>query len=143
MQFSGIENFSEPPTVIWERLNNMEFISGLVPDQQKVDEIRPTGFSCRVKPGLSFFAGSLKLNFEVTRSEPQELLAVRVIGKGIGASVTVDIDITLTASETGTEIAWEAVVAERTGLLKPVGAALIQGAAERVITDFWRAFREG
>jgi carbon monoxide dehydrogenase subunit G len=141
MHFNGQEQFEIDQQTLWDRLTDMNFISSLIPDRERTEEIGDRRFSCRVRPSLGFFKGSLRLAFDIVDSQPTDQLAVRVVGKGIGASVTVNVSMRLAAADVGSTLDWEAVVAERRGLLKPISIDLIQGAAERVISDFWGSFR--
>ncbi len=141
MQFAGQEHIELDPQELWDRLSDMNFISSLIPDSEGAADINSDGFTCRVRPRFMFFQGTMKLAFDVTESQPPERLAVRVTGKSIGAGATIDVEMQLAGAETGTDLQWAAVVAERKGLLKPIGGDLIRGAAERVIGDFWTSFR--
>ena len=60
----------------------------------------------------------------------------------MAVGVVVEAELNLTAVETGTKLVWTASIVERKGLLKAVSAGLIQGAAQRVVDDFWSAVQE-
>jgi len=141
MKFSGKEQFELDRNFVWDRLHDMEFISKLIPGQTSVISVQPTSFVCRVRPGFSFLSGSLTLTFGVIETVPAERTRVRVHGKGIGAGVIVEALICFAAGSTHTTLEWTGEVVERRGLLKPVSAGLIQGAAKDVIARFWTAFR--
>jgi len=141
MNFSGTEHFDCSQADLWSRLNDMTFISSVIPDVDKVERLEPTGFTCKVRPRFAFLTGSLELSFAIVESEPEKRLVVRSRGKGIGAAIVVDIDIHLTQTESGTDLNWTGTIVSREGLLKPVGTGLIQGAAERVIQNLWQNFR--
>jgi uncharacterized protein len=141
MNFTGIEQFAFSQTEIWARLTDMAFVSRVIPDVDRVERMDAAGFSCRVRPRFSFLTGSLDLSFELVEPTPPERLKVRSRGKGIGAAVVVEADIRLAANEAGTDLHWTGTIVSREGLLKPIGPALIQAAAQRVIDSFWKKFR--
>src|SRR5581483_7672719 len=113
-----------------------------IPDIERVERIDSSGFACRVRPRFSFLTGSLELVFEIIESIPCERLTVRSRGKGLGSAVVVESELHLIPVAPGAELRWTGVIVEREGLLKPVGASLIQGAAQRVISSFWQQFRK-
>ena len=142
MNFTGEENFAADRDKLWDRLTDMEFVSQAIPDLDRVERMEPDLLVCRVKPSLSFLSGSLKLTFEAIEKKPPDMARIRVSGKGIGASLVVEIEIRLTAKGEETRLAWSADIVERGGLLKPVSPTLIQASAEKVIGAVWSRFRE-
>jgi carbon monoxide dehydrogenase subunit G len=142
MHFAGTEQFDCSQAELWARLTDLAFVSRSIPDVDRVDRIDGTGFSCRVRPRFSFLTGTLDLTFELLEPIPQERLKVRSRGKGIGAAVVVEAELQLVPIDSGTELRWIGTIVSREGLLKPVSAGLLQGAAQRVITSFWQRFRD-
>lgn len=142
MQLSGTEHFTQPPQLIWERLTDLTHFARVLPKLEKIERSEPQLLECRVKPGLSFLSGTLKLRFEIIEQNPIESARMRIVGKGIGASVTVETSIQLTPDGTGTQLDWQSEVQEIGGLLKPVSRGLIEAAAQKVIADGWDAFRK-
>lgn len=142
MNFSGEERFEVEAATVWNCLVDMEFVSSAIPDVERVTKLEAAGFSCRVRPRFSFLTGSLDLTFEISDVVAPERLKVRSRGKGIGAAVVVEAEVRLSAEERATRLHWTGTIVSREGLLKPIGASLIQGAAQRVIDSFWKRFRE-
>src|SRR5262249_4973343 len=121
---------------------DLAFVSRTIPDVDRVDRIDESGFACRVRPRFSFLTGTLDLTFELLEPVPEQRLKVRSRGKGIGAAVVVEAALCLVPNAAGTELQWTGTIVSREGLLKPISAGLIQGAAQRVIDSFWQRFRE-
>ena len=142
MYFTGTEHFDCNQAELFARLVDMGFLVRIIPDLERVVKVDATGFTCRVRPRFSFLTGSLELTFELLETTPPESLKVRSTGKGIGAAVIVEAEIQLATVSTGTDLQWSGTIVSREGLLKPIGPALIQAAAERVINSFWQKFRE-
>ncbi len=141
MQFSGTEHFSQSQQDLWNRLTDLTLFARTLPHLDKVEKVEQRLLECRVRPGLSFLAGSLRLKFEVMDEQPPSSAKMRITGKGVGASVVVETSMRLATIETGTQLDWESEVLELGGLLKPVGRGLIEAAAQKVITDGWASFR--
>lgn len=141
MNFAGTEHFDIASAELWARLNDMAFIASVIPDVDKIERLEPTGFTCKVRPRFSFLTGSLELSFAIVEAVQMEKLVVRSRGKGIGAAMVVDIEIHLAATANGADLEWTGTIVSREGLLKPISASLIQGAAERVIQNLWQRFR--
>ncbi len=142
MQLSGTEHFNHAPQVLWDRLTDLTRFAKVLPKLEKVDRAERRLLECRVKPGLSFLSGTLKLHMEILEENPITSARMKIIGKGIGASVTVETSIHLTPNNNGgTQLDWASEVQEIGGLLKPVSRGLIEAAAQKVIADGWEAFR--
>jgi len=141
MKFTGKEELEAARQQLWDRLTDMNFIAKLIPDLERVEKVESDSLICRVRPQFSFLSASLRLTFEIMEADPPEHLKVRCNGKGIGASIEVETDVRLVQESGATILDWNSVITKRGGLLKPVSAGLIQGAARKVIDDFWMRFR--
>lgn len=141
MLFSGEQKFDCATAELWARLNDMAFVSRVIPDVDRIERIDNDGFTCKVRPRFAFLTGSLELTFEIIERAASERLKVRSRGKGIGSAVVVDAEIYLAAAGQGAELRWTGTIVSREGLLKPVSPALLQAAAQRVIDSFWEKFR--
>jgi carbon monoxide dehydrogenase subunit G len=132
MRFVGQETFSQPQGEIWDKVSDLQFMAQLMDSDQLL---------CRVKPKFAFLAGSLQLRFTVLERDPPNHLKMSIVGKKIGAGLTLEVTISL-AMDPLTCLTWEGEVQRRTGLLKPIGNSLIQGAAENIIATLWASFRQ-
>jgi carbon monoxide dehydrogenase subunit G len=141
MEFSGEEHFTQNREELYAKLTDLNFMSKTFPGLQKVEKLEPKRLVVKLKPGFSFIAGTLTNTMELVEEHPPESARIRVQGKGIGASVVVIIHAQLKPTNPGTTLAWQAEVTELGGLLKPVPRPLIEGAANKVVTDTWSAFR--
>ena len=142
-QFSGEERFTQPRTEIWSRLIDAEFLAQCMPGLESVERDDSALLVCRVRPGLSFLKGAIRVTLEVYDKQPPDSLRIRVHSKGIGSSAIVETAVELAALDTGTQLAWTAAIAELGGLLKPVSRGLIEAAARKVIAEGWTGFKDG
>lgn len=140
-QLSGEEHFGQEQTEIWARLTDAEFLARCLPGLERVESDESAFLVCRVRPGLSFLKGAIKVTLDAYGRQPPDSLRIRVRSQGIGSSATVETSVELSA-DGGTRISWSAEIVELGGLLKPVSRSLIQAAAGKIIADGWGGFRD-
>ena len=141
LQLSGEEHFSQTPTEIWPRLTDSEFLAKCLPDLASAESDGSGRLVCRVRPGLSFIKGTLKVTLDIFDQQPPDSVRMRIHSKGIGASALVEMAFKMSEIEAGTQLSWSAEVKDLSGLLKPISHSLIAAAARKVIEDGWAAFR--
>ena len=141
LQLSGEEQFSQPQTEVWACLSDVEFLAKCLPQLESAKREESGRLACRVRPGLSFVKGTLKVTLDIQDQLPPESIRICVDSKGIGASAAVETSVKLSAIDTGTQLSWSAEVTQLGGLLKPIGRSLIAAAAHKVIAEGWTTFR--
>ena len=141
MQLSGEERFAEPQSLLWHSLTDMSFIAKTIPELQRVEQCEADFLVCRIKPGLSFLSGTLKLTIEIVDQQPPRSASMRVQAKGIGTAVVVETSFQLCTESCETMLRWTGEVTQRGGLLKSVSQALLEAAAHKVITRAWANVR--
>lgn len=140
IELSGVERFTQPAAEVWRRLSDLSFLAGAIPGVSSLSRTTEDHVTCKVKPGLSFLTGSLATTIDVQeRSEPRLVLGIRSKGIGSMAAVTTTFEVGEAAG--GVDVTWTATVDELGGLLKPVGAGLIEASAGTVIASAWEGFR--
>jgi carbon monoxide dehydrogenase subunit G len=143
MQFSGEEQFTQPREEIFRRVTDLTFMSKTVPGLQKIEKSQPRLLECKVNPGFSFVTGSVKLTFELLEETPSSSATMRVTGKGIGMSVAIDTNITLSDNDSGgTRLVWNSEVSQMTGLAKVISPSLVEAAAKKINAQTWDSFRK-
>ena len=140
IELSGVERFTQPASEVWRRLSDISFLAGAIPGLSSLSSTSEDHVICKVKPGLSFLTGSLATTIDVReRDEPRLVLGIRSKGIGSMAAVTTAFEVGEAAG--GTDVTWTATVDELGGLLKPIGAGLIEASAGKVIASAWEGFR--
>ena len=140
IELSGVERFTQSAAEVWRRLSDLSFLAGAIPGLSSLSSTSEDHVTCKVKPGLSFLTGSLSTTIDVReRSEPRLVLGIR--SKGIGSMAAVTTTFVVREAGSGSAIDWRAAVDELGGLLKPVGAGLIEASAGKVIASAWEGFR--
>jgi carbon monoxide dehydrogenase subunit G len=139
LQFEGDQDFPQAPAELWSRLSDARFLGQCVPDLQSVSVSEPEHVQCRLRPGFAFVRGTLDLSLRVVEKVEPTSVRVELMGKGIGSSNTVEVDLAFAPQDQGTRVHWVANIKELGGLLKAVPQGLIRAAAQKVIADGWQA----
>lgn len=139
IHFEGDRSFALPAEEVAAKLSDAAWLVGCLQDA-KVTEATPDRAAWKLKPKLSFLAGSLDAAIDVTARDPGRMVAFRIFTKAIGASSTVAATLRFDpAAGAGTTVHWTGDLVEVTGLLKMVPKGLIQATAQTVIDDVWAA----
>ena len=140
LRFEGDRDFSRPPTDVFARLTDANFLVGCIPDVDRVTEVNADRAALVLRPGFAFVRGTLEVVLNIAEKTAPTSARILVVSKGIGSSSTVEATLSLAAlGETATRVHWVAEVKELGGLLKMVPGGLIRGAAQKVIADAWTA----
>ena len=96
-----------------------------------------------VRPGFSFLGGQIRLTVTLAESTPPTGALMRVHAQGIGVQMNVESRLALEPLDGGarTRLAWTARGHDFKGLVVAVPATLVRAAADKTITDGWRALR--
>jgi carbon monoxide dehydrogenase subunit G len=141
IHFEGDEAFPVPPPELYAKLSDAGFLAGCLPDAE-ITTANPDRAVWKMKPKLSYISGSIETTLAVAGRVPGESVAFTVLGKGIGATSTVETALAVRQAEGGgAMVHWTAEIAALTGLLKMVPRGLIQATAQTVIRDVWAAVR--
>jgi carbon monoxide dehydrogenase subunit G len=140
-QLSGEEHFSQAQNTVWARLTDVEWLVKCLPDVEDVARDQSGSLVCRVRPGLSFVKGTLKVTLDILDERAPDAVRIRIHSKGIGASALVETAVELSSVDSGTRLDWSAEVKELGGLLQPVSRDLVAAAARKVIAQGWTEFR--
>ena len=141
MKFSGSEHFDYPVETVFDEITDLNVTAKTLPGMERVERVDSKHLECRVRPKFSFLTGSMQMTFDILETNRPSSARMRVIGKGIGASLAIETSIHLTAEDAGTRLDWESEVTQMTGLVKALSRTLIEGAARRVVADSWAVFR--
>jgi len=141
MNFSGSEHFDYPIETVFDEITDLQVTAKTLPGLEKVERLEPNHLECRVRPKFSFLTGSMHMAFDILETNRPSSARMRVTGKGIGAGLTIETSIHVTAEGTGTRLNWESQVTEMSGLVKALSRSLIEGAARKVVADSWAVFR--
>lgn len=151
IELEGDEWFPVPPAELFEKMTDFKFLIRCFPDVASVTSVEPDQLIFKVRPGFSFVKGTIENQVEWLEKVSPKKAVMRVKGRGIGSSVTVDTGIeladwlvTIESGQLvpGTKVHWKAQVHELGGLLKAVSRGLLEAAANKSISVAWSKFRK-
>lgn len=138
IHFEGAESFGVPVADLFAKLTDAGFLVKSLPDAE-VHEATPDRGGWKLRPKLSFLSGSIDTTLSVTSRTPTTSAKYAIVGKGVGASSTVEATLNFEAADAGSRVNWNADITALTGLLKLVPKGLIQATASKIIADVWEA----
>ena len=141
MEITGTERFDLAVDRVEAALADLDRLAGAVPGLDSVESNDGTTLKCRIKPAFSFISGALRTTITRQARTGDAELVYLVESKGIGGGAKVTTSFRCTADAGGSTVDWRAEVVERTGLLKPVGASLIESSMRSVIDSTWEGLR--
>ena len=136
MKFEGVRDFSIPPDELFLKLADARFLVDCVKDAE-VTHREEDRAEWKMKPALSFVAGTLDTRLDMLERVPHQRLRLTLLSKGIGSSSTTEVTLLIEPHDAGARINWTGEIKELTGLLKLVPKGLISSTAKKVIDDIW------
>jgi carbon monoxide dehydrogenase subunit G len=138
LHLQGSQDFSKPVAEVQALLGDARRLAACIPGVETIKEANADTATCIVRPGFTFVRGTLEMTLRVVERVPDKLVRLQMHAKGIGSTTDVDAVLNLEPLPAGCRAQWTAEVTLG-GLLRAVPAALIQGAAQKVIGDAWAA----
>jgi len=118
MKVEGTKELSAPRDVVWAVINDPAQMAGLMPGVESFEIVDERHWNAKVKVPLGLGGLKMKMNFEKLEERPPEFASMNAKGTGVGAMMNMTTSFTLSESEGGTSMAWEADVR----IAGPVGA---------------------
>jgi carbon monoxide dehydrogenase subunit G len=118
VKVEGTKELSAPREVVWAVINDPEQMAGLMPGVESFEIVDDRHWNAKVKVPLGLGGLKMKMNFEKLEERPPEYASMNAKGTGVGAMMNMTTQFTLSESEGGTSMAWEADVK----IAGPVGA---------------------
>ena len=118
MKVEGTKELSAPRDVVWAVINDPAQMAGLMPGVQSFEIVDDRHWNAKVKVPLGLGGLKMTMNFEKLEERPPEFASLNTKGTGVGAMMNMTTSFTLSESEGGTSMAWEADVK----IAGPVGA---------------------
>lgn len=138
IEIGGTEQFACDRNRMHAALADLEQVAAALPGLTRIERSDGDTLVCRVRPGLSFLSGSLRTTIIRLEEAGTEALGYRIDSRGIGAGAVADARIRCLPDGKGSSrVEWQVTVVELSGLLKPVGASLIEAAMGKVAAATW------
>lgn len=140
LNFAGAPVITAPPSEVWRKLMDPEFVAHSGPGVESVERIDATRF--RVISGLG--VGVIKLRFaldlELFDIVDGERLKMRARGHAPGSVVEVVSSLGLEDAGTGrTRLNWSATC-DLKGAVASIGGHFLESTARRLTEEFWTDF---
>jgi carbon monoxide dehydrogenase subunit G len=142
LRFGGEETFDLPPERLFAQLTDLDRVAKAIPDLVTSQLVDPKNLECVIRPGFSFLRGTLRLHVTIAELQRPDSVLFRFVTRGIGAEISVESQLYLSAESTGTRLTWSAKVVELKGLVATLSRTLITAAAEKQIQTTWQRIRE-
>jgi carbon monoxide dehydrogenase subunit G len=118
MKVEGTKELPASREVVWDVINSPAEMAGLMPGVESFEIVDDTHWTAKVKVPLGLGGLKMTMNFEKLEERPPEFSSLNAKGTGVGAMMNMTTSFTLSESEGGTSMAWEADVR----IAGPVGA---------------------
>ena len=122
---------------VWELLTDPERLAKCLPGCEALEEEGPNRYKVKVKFGLAAVTGSYAGAVELSEKKPPESLRLRVEGKGVPGFMKGEGRLALVEKKGQTEVRYEGE-AQVGGMVASVGQRMIEGAARRIIEQFFQ-----
>ena len=141
MKLAGKYILPAPPAKVWELLNDPVRLAKLLPGCERLDPDGPDRYKAAVKFGLAAISGKYAGTVEFADKKPPRSMRMKITGKGIPGFVdgTGNIELSEQAGQTELRYTGEAQVG---GMIASVGQRMIEGAAKKIVDQFFAAAAE-
>ena len=141
MQFSGSTQINAPRDRVWAFVIDPQQVGWCGPGVEAIEEVDATHFRARAKVGIGVISARFNVNLELVDSSEPERAVIKASGQAPGSAVEATGEMRLSGPDAGpTTMDWSADVAIL-GTIASVGARLIEGTANKLITQAFDCMR--
>lgn len=140
MELSGSREISADRETVWAKLNDAEALKACIPGCEELSGSPQDGFEAVVKQKVGPVRATFRGTVTIENAVPPE--SYRLVGEGKGGVAGFakgGADITLTQTETGTELGYDADI-QVGGKLAQLGNRIVGGFARKMIDAFFANF---
>jgi uncharacterized protein len=141
MKLAGQYILPAPPEKVWALLTDPVRLAKLLPGCERLDPDGPDCFKAAVKFGIAAISGKYAGRLEFAEKEPPKSMRMRLSGKGLPGFVDGTGHVELSAIGNQTELRYTAE-AQVGGMIASVGQRMIEGAAKKIVDQFFAAAAE-
>ena len=144
MKLEGAFTIAAPRQAVWQQLMNPDALARALPGCEKMQPNSDGSYQAELKVGIGAIKGTYSGRVEILDPVPFEHYRMKLEGKGTGGFVRGEGTFTLadggpSGSSTIVTYSGEAQVG---GLIASVGQRLLQGAAQKIASQFFEAFAQ-
>jgi carbon monoxide dehydrogenase subunit G len=141
MKLSGQYILPAPPAEVWALLTDPNRLAKLLPGCERLDPDGPDRFKAAVKFGIAAISGKYAGTLEFSQKKPLNSMRMKLSGKGLPGFVDGLGHIELTEKGGQTELRYTGE-AQVGGMIASVGQRMIEGAAKKIVDQFFAAAAE-
>jgi carbon monoxide dehydrogenase subunit G len=141
MKLAGQYLLPAPPAKVWALLTDPNRLAKLLPGCERLDPDGPDRFKAAVKFGIAAISGKYAGTIEFAEKNPPNSMRMKLSGKGIPGFVDGVGHIELAEKGGQTELRYTGE-AQVGGMIASVGQRMIEGAARKIVDQFFAAASE-
>ena len=141
MKLAGQYLLPAPPAKVWALLTDPNRLAKLLPGCERLDPDGPDRFKAAVKFGIAAISGKYAGTIEFAEKKPPTSMRMKLSGKGIPGFVDGVGHIELAEKGGQTELRYTGE-AQVGGMIASVGQRMIEGAARKIVDQFFAAASE-
>lgn len=136
MKIRGSYLLSGSPEQVWQLLNDRERLAHCLPGCQRLAPDGPDRYKVAVKFAIAAVSGNYSGSVELSEKKPPHSMRMCVEGKGVPGFMKGEGQLELVEKKGQTEVKYEGE-AQVGGVIAAIGQRLIEGAARRIIQQFF------
>jgi carbon monoxide dehydrogenase subunit G len=141
VQFSGTTEIDAPRARVWAFVIDPQQVGSCGPGVESIEVLDDTHFRARAKVGIGVISARFAVDLELLEADEPDRAVIRATGQAPGSAVEARGEMRLSGPEAGpTTMAWTADVSIM-GTLASVGARMIEGTANKLITQAFDCMR--
>jgi carbon monoxide dehydrogenase subunit G len=141
MKLAGQYILPALPAKVWALLTDPDRLAKLLPGCERLDPDGPDRFKAAVKFGIAAISGKYAGTIEFAEKNPPKSMRMKLSGKGIPGFVDGVGHIELAEKGGQTELRYTGE-AQVGGMIASVGQRMIEGAARKIVDQFFAAAAE-
>jgi len=139
MELNGIQFIAAPKDVVWQALNNLEFLRQSIPGCDALDEIGENKFRATVRMKIGPVSAAFVSSIQLSEIDAPNGYVISGEGQGVAGFGGGKAVVTLRDAAGGTNVTY-AVTAAVGGKLAQIGSRLIDAAAAKLAGEFFGKF---
>jgi carbon monoxide dehydrogenase subunit G len=141
MDLSGTVQINAPRDRVWGFVTDPEKVGACGPGVESIEVVDARHFRARAKVGVGFISARFVVDLDMAVQEPPDRAVIKARGQAPGSAVDGTGEMRLSGPAEGpTTMDWSASV-QISGTIASVGARLIEGTANKLITQAFDCMR--
>jgi carbon monoxide dehydrogenase subunit G len=138
VKISGSYSLPAPSEQVWALLNDPERLAKSLPGCERLEPDGPDRYKVVVKFALAAISGSYSGSLQISEKKPPHSMRLRLEGKGVPGFVRGEGQLELVEKHGQTELRYSGE-AQVGGMIAAVGQRMIEGAARKIVQQFFES----